>query len=79
MTREEYVNMRRTGQYDFGLFYQYYLDSKDSNKQTLPFEIFVQAFRMYFQIAAKDVVDYLDKKFEVQKIEDEQGNILYIN
>jgi len=79
MNREKYIQMRKSGQYDFGLFYQYYLDNKDSNKQTLPFEIFVQAFRMYFQMTAKDVVDYLDKKFEVQKIEDEQGNILYIN
>lgn len=79
MTREEYVNMRRTGQYDFGLFYKYYLNHKDESRPTLPFEVFAQAFRMYFQMTAREVLEYLDKKFEVQKIENEQGNLLYIN
>ena len=45
----------------------------------IPFEIFVQAFRMYFQINGGAVVEFLDKKFEVQKIEDQQGNLLYID
>lgn len=78
MNREQYVQMRRTGQYDFGLFYQYYLQEKN-NTDTIPFEIFVQAFRMYFQINGGAVVEFLDKKFEVQKIEDQQGNLLYID
>lgn len=79
MNREQYVQMRRTGQYDFGLFYQYYLQERNTNRDTIPFEIFVQAFRMYFQINGGAVVEFLDKKFEVQKIEDQQGNLLYIN
>ncbi len=78
MNKEQYVQMRRTGQYDFGLFYQYYLQERN-NRDTIPFEIFVQAFRMYFQINGRAVVEFLDKKFEVQKIEDQQGNLLYIN
>lgn len=78
MSREQYIQMRRTGQYDFGLFYQYYLQER-SNRDTIPFEIFVQAFRMYFQINGGAVVEFLDKKFEVQKIEDQQGNLLYID
>lgn len=78
MNREQYIQMRRTGQYDFGLFYQYYLQEKN-NRDTIPFEIFVQAFRMYFQINGGVIVELLDKKFEVQKIEDQQGNLLYIN
>jgi hypothetical protein len=79
MNKEQYINMRKTGQYDFGLFYQYYLQHKDSSKAVIPFEMFVQAFRMYFQMTAREVLDLLDKKFEVQKIEDQQGNLLYIN
>ena len=78
MNKEQYIQMRRTGQYDFGLFYQYYLQERN-NRDTIPFEIFVQAFRMYFQINGGAVVEFLDKKFEVQKIEDQQGNLLYIN
>jgi len=78
MNKEQYIQMRRTGQYDFGLFYQYYLQERNSS-YIIPFEIFVQAFRMYFQINRGAVVEFLDKKFEVQKIEDQQGNLLYIN
>jgi hypothetical protein len=77
--REQYVEMRRTGQYDFGWFYQYYLEQKDSSKDTLPFELFVQVFRMYFQFNAQDIMHYLDGKFDVQKIEDQHNNIIYIN
>jgi len=34
---------------------------------------------MFFQMSSSDVLEYLDKKFEVTKIEDENGKIIYIN
>lgn len=77
--REQYIQMRRTGQYDFGWFYQYYLENKSKDKDTLPFDLFVQAFRTYFQFTSQDIVHYLDGKFEVQKIEDQNSNLIYIN
>jgi hypothetical protein len=77
--REQYLQMRRTGQYDFGWFFQYYLENKSPDKDAVPFEIFMQAFRMYFQFNAQDILHYLDGKFEVQKIEDQNSNLLYIN
>jgi hypothetical protein len=77
--REQYLQMRRTGQYDFGWFYQYYLENKLSDKDTIPFEGFLQAFRMYFQFNSQEIVNTLDKKFSVTKIENQQGNLLYIN
>jgi hypothetical protein len=77
--REQYLQMRRTGQYDFGWFYQYYLENKSPDKDTVPFEGFVQAFRMYFQFNSQEIVNTLDKKFSVTKIEDSNNNILYIN
>ena len=40
MDRERYLQMRRTGQYDLGWFYQYFLENKDKNRDTPPFEIF---------------------------------------
>jgi hypothetical protein len=46
---------------------------------TPPFEAFHQAFNMYFQMNGGIILDYLDKKMEVTKIEDQQGNLLYIN
>lgn len=79
MTRQQYLEMRRSGQYDFGLFYSYYLQNKPEDCITLQFEVFIQVFRMYFQTNAQGIFDTLDVKFSVQKIEDENRNILYIN
>lgn len=79
MNREQYVQMRKSGQYDLAWFYQYYLENKDKSKETYPFEVFHQAFSMYFQMNGGGVLEYLDKKMEVSKIEDQQGNLLYIN
>ena len=79
MDREKYIEMRKSGQYDLAWFYKYYLDNKDSEATTYPTDIFQQAFNMYLQFNGKDVLEYLDKVMQVTKIEDEQGNLLYIN
>ena len=78
MDKERYIEMRRTGQYDLAWFYQYFLENKDKGRVTPPFEIFQQAFNMYFQMNAANILEYLDKRMEVTKIENEQGNLLYI-
>jgi hypothetical protein len=77
--REQYLQMRRTGQYDFGWFYQYYLENKSPDRDAVPFEGFVQAFRMYFQFSSQEILNNIDKKFSVTKIEDNNNNILYID
>jgi hypothetical protein len=79
MDRDQYIQMRRTGQYDLGWFYQYYLKNKDESRDTYFFEIFQQAFNMYFMINGASILEYMDKKMDVTKIENEQGNLLYIN
>ena len=79
MNREQYIQMRKSGQYDLAWFYQYYLENKDKSKETYPFEVFNQAFNMYFQMNGAVILDSLDKKMDVTKIENEQGNLLYIN
>lgn len=78
MNREQYIQMRKTGQYDFGLLYQYYLEKRNTDKDLLPFQIFQQTFNMYFQMNGGVVLDSLDREFTVQKIENEQGNLIYI-
>ena len=78
MNRDQYIQMRKSGQYDLAWFYQYYLENKDPNKPTPPFEMFHQAFNMYFQMNGGGVLEYMDKKMEVTKIEKE-GNLIYIN
>ena len=79
MNRDQYIKMRRTGQYDLGWFYQYFLEHKDKGRFTPPFEIFQQTFNMYFQMNGAFVLDFMDKKMEVTKIENEQGQLIYIN
>ena len=79
MGREKYIQMRKSGQYDLAWFYEYFLKHKDENRMTPPFEVFQQAFNMYFQMHGRFVLDHLDKKMGVTKIEDQQGNLLYIN
>jgi len=79
MNRDQYIQMRRTGQYDLGWFYQYFLENKDKDRFTPPFEVFQQAFNMYFQMNGGFILEYMDKKMDVTKIENEQGNLIYIN
>jgi len=79
MNRDQYIQMRKSGQYDLAWFYQYYLENKSPDKDTYPFEVFQQAFNMYFQMNGGFVLDYMDKKMGVTKIENQQGNLLYIN
>ena len=79
MYREKYIQMRKSGQYELAWFYEYFLKHKDENRITPPFEIFQQAFNMYFQMNGRFILDHMDKKMEVTKIENEQGNLIYIN
>ena len=79
MDRAKYLQMRKSGQYDLAWFYQYYLDNKDTNTQSVDFQTFQQTFNMYFQMNGPSVLEFLDKKMDVTKIENQQGNLLYIN
>ena len=79
MNRDQYIQMRRTGQYDLGWFYQYYLENKNKDRVTPPFEAFHQAFNMYFQMHGGFILEHMDKKMDVTKIENEKGNLIYID
>ena len=79
MDRNKYLEMRRAGQYDFAWFYQYYLENINRSKALIPFDIFQQTFNMLFQMNGAIVVEFMDKKMEITKIENEQGQLLYIN
>jgi hypothetical protein len=74
MTKQQYLSMRKTGQYDLGLFYQYYLENKSKEVPTHPFEVFVQLARFYLN----GIVEALDVKFKIQKVEDISGNLIHI-
>lgn len=79
MDREKYIQMRKSGQYDLAWFYEFYLQEKKEEWLTHDFQTFAQNFNMFFQFNGKYVLEYTDKKMGVTKIENEQGNLLYIN
>lgn len=75
--RSQYIQMRKSNQWDLNWFYGYYVEKVKGN--AVPPQVFTQAFNMYFQFSAREILEHLDKELEVQKIEDQQGNLLYIN
>ena len=79
MDRGKYIQMRKSGQYDLAWFYEFYVQEKNKEWPTYDFNTFQQSFNMYFQFCGKQILEYMDKKMEVTKIENADGNLLYIN
>ena len=79
MNRDQYIQMRKSGQYNLAWFFEFYLLEKKQEWLTHDFNSFIQAFNMYFQFCGKEVLSYADKKMDVTKIENEQGQLIYIN
>lgn len=88
--RDKYIQMRKEHKYDLQWFYKYYIENFDNlpplirNNNPIPrhkltFQEFVEIFQMYLQMAGNDILEYLDKKFNVSKIENKEGEIIYIN
>jgi hypothetical protein len=71
-TRDSYIEMRNSGNYDAVWFYRYFLDNggKDAG-----IEHFISVFNMY---GIDGVIDHLDKKFGVVKLEDKSGKFIKI-
>lgn len=75
--RSQYIQMRKSNQWDLNWFYGYYVE-KVKTSPCSP-QAFIQAFNMYFQFNSSEILERLDKEFEIQKIENEHGQIIYIN
>ncbi len=90
--RERYIQMRSTQNYNLNWFYEYYVQEFPNipqfwiNKQgeqlerkLIPANEFMQPFQMAMSFQSAEIFDYLDKKFEVTKIEGDDGKLIYIN
>lgn len=75
--RNQYIQMRKSNQWDLNWFYGYYVENVKGNP--VDPNTFTQAFNMHFQFNAREILENLDRKLEVQKIENEHGQIIYIN
>ena len=86
--REQYIEMRVRGNYSLEWFFKFYnneFEEKIQNniKYTKPirisFDIFSQLFGHFIQNSQGDVFDYLDKFYNVSKIEGDNNKIIYMN
>ena len=76
MTREQYLNIKRKkqiNQNDLQLFYVYYCNTL-KNKNPYNFGFFSKAFPFYFNFVSKDIINFLDKRFNISILEDKNGN-----
>ena len=70
--KEKYIEMRNKKQIDINWFYEYYVQN---SKHNISIENFYQTF-MLANIEA--VMDHIDKKFELTKLLDKNGEFIKI-
>jgi hypothetical protein len=70
--KEKYIEMRNKKQIDINWFYEYYIQN---SKHNISIEDFYQTF-MFANIEA--VMDHIDKKFELTKLLDKNGEFIKI-
>jgi hypothetical protein len=70
--KEIYIEMRNKKQIDINWFYEYYIQN---SKHNISIENFYQTF-MFANIEA--VMEYIDKKFELIKLLDKNGEFIKI-
>ena len=73
-TKEDVISMIMQGNYSLELLYEVY--SKNAKERTVDIDTFQKAIQMYLQFNKKDVVETLIREFEINILEDEQGNII---
>lgn len=70
--KASYKKMRQSGQYDLNWFYEYYLENSKDN-------IDINTFAMIFnQVPLDNILVHIDKKYELVKLEDKNGNLIKI-
>jgi hypothetical protein len=70
--KEKYIEMRNKKQIDINWFYEYYVQN---SKHNISIENFYQTF-MFANTEA--VMDHIDKKFELTKLLDKNGEFIKI-
>ncbi len=89
--RERYIQMRRTNQIDLNWFYEFYVQEfpnipktwfkggQEYERELIPANQFFTPLQMMLQLHVASIFEYLDKKMDVVKIEDAQGNLISVN
>ena len=70
--KQEYIKMRNSGKYNINWFYRYFIEN---GGQKINLDVFNQVFNMG---NFNDVLRNLDSKFNLNKLEDNKGNLIKI-
>lgn len=73
-TKEDVISMIMQDEYSLELLYEIY--AKSAKKRTVDISTFQRAIQIYLQFNKKDVVETLMREFEINRLEDKQGNII---
>ena len=65
--KEQYIQMRKTGQYSFEWFFKYYQEHP-LKKVNLDFQIFQQVFNMYFSFNSEAIFEKIDREYKLTVI-----------
>lgn len=75
MTRDDYVNMRKTGQIAVSLFHKYWMENKKEDYYDYDEQQFGELFTMFLEGSmipqanvVNKVVDYFDKQYAIVKV-----------
>jgi hypothetical protein len=83
MTRDQYVNIRKNGNIDITMLYEYYIiNTHESERLVNNIYDFIKVFKIFSNISPLDltkVFKYFDAKYEINILSDKNGNIVKIN
>lgn len=71
MTKEQYLEMRKTNRISLDIFYRYYVENTSS---PVEYSIFQQLFPVFFNQYSNMILEYLDKEFNITTLLNKQGN-----
>ena len=73
---EEWIQMRKNKSINIEWLYKWYLEHRLENAPApiLPIQIFYKYVMLYLS----KIIEYLDQYFEIQFIQDDEGNIIYM-
>lgn len=73
-TKEDVISMILQDRYPLDLLYEVY--SKSAKERTADINTFQRAMQFYLQFNKRDVMETLMREFEINRLEDKQGNII---
>lgn len=75
-TKEQVISIIIQDRYPLELLYEVYIKRVEPKERTVDINTFQRAIQIYLHFNKKDVVETLFREFEINRLEDKQGNII---